>query len=121
LLYGLFQGVPEAVQLATVWLGPSVPVAAVVAFMLAPRAVSSESLDGPALAMGFFSVVLGAPAVSVVMAAAMGLADFVELIGVAIFLAIAGLIFVGWLYLVITIPSGYIWAALVRGHAGITT
>ena len=121
LLYGFAQGSPQVVQLAVVWLGPSVPVAATLAFLLTPWAVRCESESGPALAMAFFPVLRGAPAVSVLVAAASEPSNLIELFGLAVFFTIAGLILLGWAYLLITIPSGYIWAVVVRRKIGITT
>ncbi len=102
------------VKLSAVWLGPSVPVAAALAFLLTPWAMGSQSIHRPSWAIGCFSVVLGAPAVGVALAAVSPVQDLGEAFALVVFSTLFGLIFVGWLYLIITVPSGYVWASIVR-------
>ncbi len=113
----------QVTKVVLTWLAPSIPVAGILGFALAPWAVTRRSVHRPALAMGALALIFGAPGVGIAIGLvdARNLSDVLQALGGGAALGFFGLLFLGWAYWPITVASGYIWSALVRSKVGVTT
>ena len=102
-----------AVAFAVTWIGPTIVTTTVVAAPLAGPAIRARSVALPTIGTAVIAIVLSAPIVAAEVA--FGSAeDVATALAETFSFAVFGLIALGWLFLLIAIPSGFLWSWSLR-------
>lgn len=107
----------RAALLAFVVVGPSLPVAAGVALLLSAGTVHARTVHRSAIAFGIATVFGTAPISAIAALSGVGYPARAPYTGDVLLLTVLLVFFYGLPALLVTIPSGYAWALLLRRFA----